>query len=177
LVAYLVWKDPAGGRETVPGLRAFLQQTLPEYMLPSFFETLEAFPQTPNGKIDRKALPAPRIAAAQASRPYSAPQGPVETKLAEIWGQILGREKIGRDDNIFEIGGDSLIIFRIAARASEARLAVTVRQFFQYRTIADLAAQVAKDAPPADQPSRPLVPVSREMYRRPAAAGTAAKGA
>ena len=146
-------------------LRDFLKKNLPDYMIPSFFEALAAMPLTPNGKIDRKALPAPKVEEAQASKPYVAPQGPIETKLAEIWEEILGRERVGMQDNIFEIGGDSLLIFRIAARATEASLPLTVRQFFQYRTIAELAAQVGSaEQPVAARPS--LVPVSRDAYRR-----------
>ncbi len=135
-------------------------------MVPSFFESMVAFPITPNGKIDRKALPAPKIEQARASRPYVAPRGPIEAKLAEIWAEILGRERVGIEDNIFEIGGDSLLIFRIAARANEAGLQLAVRQFFRFRTIAELAAQV-EGTPAAAAPARPsLVAVSRDAYRR-----------
>jgi amino acid adenylation domain-containing protein len=183
LVAYFVLRPefpaPPESPQLVAELRAFLQQKLPDYMIPSFFESLPAFPLTPNGKIDRKALPAPRIEAVRASRPHVAPQGPVETKLAEIWAEILGRERVGTDDNIFEIGGDSLLIFRIAARANEASLPLTVRQFFQYRTIAELAAHVESAEPAAATAPRPsLVAVSREAFRRPAPSGnqTAAAG-
>jgi amino acid adenylation domain-containing protein len=178
LVAYLVLHATSGEPATEPAaelaarLRDFLKRTLPDYMVPSFFEPLPAFPLTPNGKIDRKALPAPKIEDARASRPYVAAQGPVETKLAEIWAEILGRDQVGTEDNIFEIGGDSLLIFRIAARANEAGLPLVVRQFFQYRTIAELAAQVG--SAPASAPARPsLVAVSRTVYRRPVPAANA----
>ena len=170
LAAYLV-REPASAEpdeQLAAALRDFLKKTLPDYMVPSFFQTLAAFPLTPNGKIDRKALPAPRVEQARASQPYVAPQGPVETKLAEIWSEILGREQIGTRDNIFEIGGDSLLIFRIAARANEAGLPLAVRQFFQYRTIAELAAHGGGETATPARPS--LVAVSREAYRRPLAA-------
>ena len=175
LVAYLLSPD-GGSPEVRSEIRDFLQQRLPDYMVPSFFEFLTAFPLTPNGKIDRKALPVPKIESAQASLPYAPPQGPVEKKLADIWSQILGRGKVGRNDNIFEIGGDSLLIFRIAAYANEARLPLTVRQFFQYRTIAELAAQIGTDAPDISLDMRPLAPISREAYRRPVTSRTAFKG-
>jgi amino acid adenylation domain-containing protein len=176
LVAYLVLlpelaasaEAPASAK-LITNLREFLEQKLPDYMVPSFFEFLAAFPLTPNGKIDRKALPAPKVEAVRASRPYVAPQGPVETKLAEIWAQILGRDRVGTQDNIFEIGGDSLLIFRIAARANEASLPLTVRQFFQHGTIAELAAEIAR-ATSSGASSRPaLVPVDRTPYRSVAA--------
>jgi amino acid adenylation domain-containing protein len=164
LVAYFTG-DGEIAADFVSRLRAFLQVKLPDYMVPSFFEPLGAFPLTPNGKIDRKALPAPHVAQSLTTRSYAAPEGPVETKLAEIWSRILGRERIGRDDDIFEIGGDSLLIFRIAAHANEAALPVTVRQCFEFRTIAQLAAQVPGDA--AQGPAvRPLQAVSREAFRR-----------
>ncbi len=170
LAAYLVCEVPSAApdEQLAAALRDFLKRTLPDYMVPSFFQTLAAFPLTPNGKIDRKALPAPRAEQARASQPYLAPQGPVETKLAEIWAEILGREQVGTRDNIFEIGGDSLLIFRIAARANEAGLPLAVRQFFQYCTIAELAAQVGNETAAPARPS--LVAVSREAYRRPVAA-------
>jgi amino acid adenylation domain-containing protein len=177
LVAYFVL-DPAlaaspqalAPAQLAAELRDFLKKNLPDYMIPSFFEVLPALPLTPNGKIDRKALPVPKLEEARASRPYVAPQGPVETRLAEIWADILGRDRVGTQDNIFEIGGDSLLIFRIAARANEASLPLTVRQFFQYRTIAELAAQVGNAEQPAESAARPsLIAVSREAYRRTAA--------
>jgi hypothetical protein len=159
--------------------RDFLKQKLPDYMVPSFFESLATLPLTPNGKIDRKALPAPKADEAVASRPYVAPEGPIETKLAEIWAEILGREQIGTQDNIFEIGGDSLLIFRIAARANEASLPLTVRQFFQYRTIAELAAQVGGGTgQPVEVAPRPsLVAVPRAAYRRPSPPAPASQAA
>jgi amino acid adenylation domain-containing protein len=165
LVAYLVLHP--GAAATAHDWRPFLEQKLPVYMVPSVFVSLPALPLTPSGKIDRKALPPPLRETVAATDAYAAPRGPVETKLAEIWAEILGREKVGRDDDIFEIGGDSLLIFRIAARANEAALPLSVRQFFQQRTIANLAAQVAAAPAPSAVPS--LVAVPREAFRRPAA--------
>jgi hypothetical protein len=165
LVAYLVLKE---GQAT-PDLRTFLEPKLPDYMVPAFFETLAALPKTPNGKINRKALPAPRTQGVVLNRPYVAPRNPVEAKLAEIWQEVIGRDRVGIEDNIFEIGGDSLLIFRIAARANEAGLPITIRQFFQHRTIAEMVGQMdsAKAsalAPEAPAPS--MTAVSRDAYRR-----------
>jgi amino acid adenylation domain-containing protein len=180
LVAYFVLHaGSASSPQLAAELRDFLKQKLPDYMVPSFFESLATLPLTPNGKIDRKALPAPKADEAVASRPYVAPEGPIETKLAEIWAEILGREQIGTQDNIFEIGGDSLLIFRIAARANEASLPLTVRQFFQYRTIAELAAQVGGGTgQPVEVAPRPsLVAVPRAAYRRPSPPAPASQAA
>jgi amino acid adenylation domain-containing protein len=168
LVAYLILQ-PGLAAPLVPDLRAYLETKLPDYMIPAFFEELTAFPRTPNGKINRKALPAPKTQAALPNRPYVAPRNPIETKLAEIWSQVLGREKVGIEDNIFEIGGDSLLIFRIAARANEAGLPITIRQFFQHRTITDLVGQLdpalLKNAVPA-APAPTITAVSRAAFRQ-----------
>ena len=102
-------------------IRPFLEPKLPDYMIPAFFEVLDALPRTPNGKINRKALPAPKTQFTLPNRPYVAPRNPTEEKLAQIWAEVLGRDKVGIEDNIFEIGGDSLLIFRIAAPAPAGR--------------------------------------------------------
>ncbi|MCE0522900.1 MAG: amino acid adenylation domain-containing protein [Methylacidiphilales bacterium] len=169
LVAYLVLKAGAPASLMVPELRNFLEQKLPDYMIPAIFEELAALPRTPNGKINRKALPAPKTEAALPNRPYVAPRTPIETRLSEIWAEVLGRGRVGIEDNIFEIGGDSLLIFRIAARANEAGLPITIRQFFQHRTIADLIVQMeaAQTQPaPSGAPMPTLTAVSRDAYRR-----------
>ena len=157
----------------VTDLRAFLEKNLPDYMVPSFFEILPALPQTPNGKIDRKALPKPSGQTVTADKPYVAPRNPVETKLAEVWQQALGREKVGIHDNIFEIGGDSLLIFQITARANQSGLPVSLRQVFQLRTIAELAAALnatpSNEGTPVAATPAPLTRVSREAFRRPRA--------
>jgi amino acid adenylation domain-containing protein len=174
LAAYVVLREPSADapEQLAAHLRDFLKRTLPDYMVPSFFQPLPAFPITPNGKIDRKALPAPKVEQARASRPYVAPQGATEIRLAQIWAEILGRDQVGVEDNIFEIGGDSLLIFRIVARANECGLKLTVRQFFDHRTIAALAARVGvTESRPLPRPS--LIAVSREGFRRSAPAAKA----
>ena len=176
LVVYFTTESGAQASDFITSLRLMLQSKLPDYMVPSFFEPLASFPVTPNGKIDRKALPAPHVAQATAERPYIPPRGEVETKLAEIWQRILGCSRVGRDDDIFEIGGDSLLIFRIAAHANEASLPLTVRQFFEYRTIAELATHVST-APSGTSAPKPLQAVSREAFRRAAVPlGTSGRG-
>jgi amino acid adenylation domain-containing protein len=177
LVAYLVLHaaSPASNGTSpvaaplIPELRAFLEPKLPDYMIPVFFEELAALPRTPNGKINRKALPAPKTHVAIPNRPYVVPRNPVELKLTEIWAEVLGRERVGIEDNIFEIGGDSLLIFRIAARANEAGLPITIRQFFQHRTIAGMVAQMeSAGGQPVSSgaPAPSITAVSRDAYRR-----------
>jgi amino acid adenylation domain-containing protein len=175
LVAYLVLQAASAEAPAIPELRGFLEPKLPDYMIPAYFEELAALPRTPNGKINRKALPAPKTQAALPNRPYVAPRNPIEVKLTEIWAEVLGRERVGIEDNIFEIGGDSLLIFRIAARASEAGLPISIRQFFLHRTIAAVLANPGS----AKSQSMPQVSAitarSRDAYRRPQPA--AEKGA
>jgi FkbM family methyltransferase len=98
-------------------VRAFLSERLPEYMVPTAYAPLDEMPLTPNGKLDRKALPAPE-AGSVASRAYEAPQGEIESALARIWSDVLGVERIGRHDNFFEIGGHSLLAVRLLAKTN-----------------------------------------------------------
>jgi amino acid adenylation domain-containing protein len=168
LVAYVVLHAPSATAPLVPELRAFLEPKLPDYMIPAFFEELAALPRTPNNKINRKALPAPKTQAVLPNRPYVAPRTPTEVKLTEIWAEVLGRERVGIEDNIFEIGGDSLLIFRIAARASEAGLQISIRRFFLHRTIAELVSQLESNKTTSLSlgSSPPIRAVSRDAYRR-----------
>jgi amino acid adenylation domain-containing protein/non-ribosomal peptide synthase protein (TIGR01720 family) len=122
-------------------LREFLRQRLPEYMVPAAVVVLEALPVTPNGKIDRKALPAPEYGSSGAGR---APRTPRERLLAELFAEVLGAAAVGVDDDFFTVGGDSILSIRLVARARAAGVVFTVREVFEHRTVAALA-QVAGD--------------------------------
>ncbi len=150
--------------ELTPLLRRHLAARLPDYMIPSAFVTLDRFPLTPNGKVDRKALPAPTaVAAAEAPRLLVAPRNEAEAKLLEIWKQVLGRNNIGVEDDIFELGGDSILIFQITTRATRAGLAVTPAQVFKFRNVATIMAQ---SAGVTEKPAAPSIqPVNRDAYR------------
>ena len=111
LVAYVVGGAPADA------LRGHLRRTLPEYMVPAAFVALAELPLNANGKVDRKALPAPDPAPAEAE--YVAPRGPVEEALAGIWAEVLGRGRVGATDRFLEIGGHSLLATRVVARVRE----------------------------------------------------------
>ena len=116
----------ASASDIAPALRRHLSARLPDYMIPSVFITLEKFPLTPNGKVDRKALPAPsEVEAPAAPRQVVAPRNETEAKLLEIWKQVLGKDDLGVEDDIFELGGDSILIFQITTRATRAGLALT----------------------------------------------------
>lgn len=111
LVGYLV---PGRPEPEPSALRAALRRSLPEYMVPATFVALDAMPLTPNGKIDRKALPNPQeIAAKQAATEHVEPESDTERKIAEIWQKTLGKPRIGVDDNFFDIGGHSLLVVRM----------------------------------------------------------------
>jgi amino acid adenylation domain-containing protein len=139
LVAYLV---PAGGSAPESAeLRAWLGERLPEHMVPAAFVTLPALPLLPNGKTDRKALPAPGTPERAASHRMVPPRTPVEETLAGFWREALGAEQVGIDDNFFEIGGHSLLLARVHARVMAAfRREVSMLDLFRHTTIRALAA-------------------------------------
>ncbi|MCF5305942.1 syringopeptin non-ribosomal peptide synthetase SypC, partial [Pseudomonas syringae] len=125
----------------IDNLRSHLQEKLPEYMVPAIYVLLEAMPLTPNGKLDRKALPAPDVEALS-SRGYEAPQSETETQLAAIWQDLLGVARIGRHDNFFELGGHSLLAVSLIGRMRQLGLSADVRVLFSQPTLAALAAAV-----------------------------------
>ncbi|QOQ77658.1 amino acid adenylation domain-containing protein [Pseudomonas poae] len=137
LVAYVIAGRELGAAE----LRDHLLLSLADYMVPSAFVLLDTFPLTTNGKLDRKALPAPD-ADALARRGYAAPQGAVETAIAAIWQELLKLDKVGRDDNFFELGGHSLLAVKLIERMRQVDLSADVRVLFGQPTLAALAAAV-----------------------------------
>ena len=138
LVAYVV--APADSRPEPEKLRALVQSRLPEFMVPSAIVFLDALPLNANGKLDRKALPAPQ-GSADAGTPYVAPRTPLEAQIAEIWAAVLGRERVGVEDDFFALGGHSLLAMRVIGRLSEAfPVRLTIGALFQARTVAGLAA-------------------------------------
>ncbi|NET02964.1 MAG: amino acid adenylation domain-containing protein, partial [Sphaerospermopsis sp. SIO1G1] len=139
LVAYIVSENPLETSE----IRQYLKGKLPEYMIPSAFVYLEILPLTPNGKVDKRALPEPQINT-EISDNYVAPKTEIETKLVEIWQQILGIEKIGINDNFFTLGGDSILSIQIIAKAKQAGIEITIKQLFANQTIAEIAAVAGK---------------------------------
>ncbi|WP_199197336.1 non-ribosomal peptide synthetase [Chroococcidiopsis sp. CCALA 051] len=141
LVAYIVPKKQSV--PTTSELREFLQQQLPEYMVPSAFVKLKAMPLLPNGKVDLQALPAAEAIAPETDT-FAAPRTTVEKMLAEIWQQILGLEQVGIYNNFFELGGDSILNMQVVAKANQAGLQLTPKQLFENQTIAELAAAVGK---------------------------------
>ncbi|KAF9368571.1 hypothetical protein CPC16_005206, partial [Podila verticillata] len=119
-------------------LRAHVAAALPEYMVPAAFVRLDAWPLTPNGKLDRRALPAPD-ADAFAHQAYEAPQGEFETALAAIWSELLGVEQVSRHDSFFALGGHSLLAVRLIERLRRLGLGLPVRALFDTPTLSALA--------------------------------------
>ncbi|HLI04400.1 MAG TPA: amino acid adenylation domain-containing protein, partial [Terracidiphilus sp.] len=152
LVAYYTVETADAGAES---LRAHLAAKLPDYMVPAAYVRLEALPLTANGKLDRKALPAPE-GDAYSTRGYEAPQGEVESRLAEIWAEVLKLERVGRHDNFFSLGGHSLLAVTLIERMRRSGFPVDVRTLFATPVIAELAAAGAApriDVPPNRIPS------------------------
>jgi len=150
-------------------LHTLLTAKLPEYMHPAVITVLPALPRTANGKIDRKSLPEPAFAAKTKMRPFTPAVTPQQEKLAAIWADVLKLERVSITDSIFELGADSLLIFRISARAGREGLPIQPAQIFQHRTIANLSSALgeAKGLGPAKAPAAPAIaPVSRERFRR-----------
>ena len=140
LVAYVVAENASA--DLVDELRALLRAALPEYMVPAAFVLLDEFPLTPNGKLDRNALPAPD-AAAYVVRSYEAPVGEIETALAQIWCDVLKLERVGRHDHFFELGGHSLLAVQVVSRVRQRlNLELPLRELFAAPTVCGLAACV-----------------------------------
>jgi len=140
LVAYLVPKW--GQSPSINELRSFLKAKLPDYMVPSAFVLLETMPLTPNGKVDRRALPAPSSARPDLEETYVPPQTLVEEVLAAIWAEVLDVEKVGTLDNFFALGGDSIRSVRVVGLARERGLHFSLQQLFQHQTICELAREL-----------------------------------
>ena len=142
LVAYFI---PSGVPPTTTDLRTFLRALLPPNMLPSVFVPIDVFPLTPNGKIDRRALPAPEAARAATTVAPVPPRTPLETQLAEIFARVLKVPSVGVLDNFFELGGASLQSVEVMAYAQDAGLPITLDLLFEHQTVAGLAAAIHED--------------------------------
>ncbi|MFG2846318.1 amino acid adenylation domain-containing protein [Kitasatospora sp. NPDC048296] len=169
LVGYVVPVDAEGGGALPSALRTELQEQLPHYLVPSAVVVLDALPVTPNGKLDRRALPAPDFAAAASGRE---PRTERERVLAGLFAELLGLERVGVDDGFFELGGDSITSIQLVARARQAGLVFTARDVFTCQSVAELAlvaqgaeAAVTEDADAAlgELPATPIMHWLREL--------------
>ncbi len=140
IIAWVVME----GTESPAALRGFLQQRLPEYMVPATFVALATLPRTPSGKVDKRSLPDPNSQRPALSSDYAAASTESEKSLLAIWEDVLGMQGVGVRDNFFELGGNSLLALRVAAAAERALgQALPIVQFFEYPTVAGQAAYLA----------------------------------
>ncbi|MEP6769656.1 MAG: amino acid adenylation domain-containing protein, partial [Acidobacteriota bacterium] len=164
LVAYLVRRD--GKTDPVSGMRDFLRNRLPEHMVPSAFMVLGSLPLTPQGKVDRRALPEPDREK-PGGRASAAPSTPLERSLAGIWAAVLKLDAIGIHDNFFELGGHSLLATKVISRVRDALGAeVSLRTLFQSPTIAGFAAAMSGETRAAAE--GPITPIARNLENIPA---------
>ncbi len=173
LVAYLIPVDKETFDEQQ--LRGFLQQRLPDYMVPGWFVLLDQFPLTPNGKIDRKALPRPDYTAGDSQTDFVAPRTPEEEILAGIWQEILHLPQVGVHHNFFELGGHSLLATQLMSRIEEAfGVELPLKDLFEAPTIAQLTLKIeqarlkssgVKKPPLTRQPSGGPRPLSFAQQR------------
>ena len=172
LDAYLIPAPGTTAPASVPpagDLRAYLAATLPDYMIPAAFVTLDVLPLTPGGKLDRRALPAPDRDSATAG--HVPPRTPAEQAIAAIWADVLGLDQVGVHDNFFELGGDSILSIQIVSRARRAGHQFTARDLFLHQTIAELAPRAipAATGPAVHQPlpgPAPLTPIQHWFFAR-----------
>src|SRR5579864_4938259 len=146
LTAYVVCDakhQSEGASLNTAELRAQVQKTLPPYMVPAIWIFLPRLPVSTNGKVDRRALPAPDASLSRLHESYRAPEGALEAELARIRSETLGVQQIGRDDNFFSLGGDSILSIQIVARAAQAKIPITAKMLFQHQTVSALAHAIA----------------------------------
>ena len=164
LVGYLVLHQAHDDWREVLG--AHLAEHLPDYMVPAQWVLLEQMPLSPNGKLDRKALPKPEV-----THHYIAPQSALEQQIAAIWADVLGVEQVGVNDNFFERGGDSIISIQVVSRARAAGIHFTAKALFQHQTVRSLArvaqlhAVAVIDQGPV-QGQTPLLPFQQLFFER-----------
>jgi amino acid adenylation domain-containing protein len=161
LVAYFVSPGPQAPKPEE--LREFLQARLPAFSVPAAFVHLTAMPLSANGKVDRRALPAPEGLRDVAVGLYAAPGTAVEERLAAVWEEVLGVPRIGIHDNFFALGGNSLHGLRMVALAKEGGLEVDLQQLFLHRTIADLAREIDRRGPSGAPSVTPAAEAAEEM--------------
>jgi hypothetical protein len=126
-------------------LRHYLSEHLPEYMLPAFIISVQEIPVTPNGKVDRRALPVPSEETVESRAEHVAPRTPTERLMAQIWAEVLGVPRVGIHDNFFDLGGHSLLVMKAASRFSDIvhldalHLSIPLLLFFRHPTLEGLA--------------------------------------
>ena len=155
-------------RQLIPQLRQHLEQKLPAYMVPSAFMVLETLPLTANGKVDRRALPAPDTSRINLTGADVEPRSPMEVTLARLWSELLGVNRVSIHDNFFALGGHSLLATQLTSRIrDESRVELPLQSLFEAPTIAQLVPIINRLKDQAAKPSTPaIVPLARSAHRR-----------
>jgi amino acid adenylation domain-containing protein len=169
LAMYVLLEEGLDAASCKDRLRVYLQEQLPDHMQPAAILPVPEFPRTANGKVDYRALPAPVAERKTQKRELAEPRTEIESQLAAIWCKVLQLDSVSIHDSIFELGGDSLSIFRITTQANQAGIRMTAKHLFQYKTIAALCPKLEEDqASPAGQsPVRQTIrAVSRDQFRK-----------
>jgi len=164
LIGYVVMRPDAQAK--LDDMRGFLKQKLPLYMIPSVLLQLDELPLSPNGKVDRKALPAPDGSRPELEKAYMPPRTPIEQTLVEIWREILRLERVGIHDNFFELGGHSLLATKVISRVRDAlKIDLPLRILFEMPTIQGLAQNMhsGRDQHDVIQNAR-IVPAARKPH-------------
>ena len=162
LVAYIVAGDKE--RPSPDDLRDWIAHSLPDYMVPSIFSFLPSLPQTPNGKVDRKALAQLRTRDFIDARAFVAPRNALEERLSAICAEVLQLDELSTSDSLFDLGADSVHLFQIIARAARDGIVITPQQVLKLRTVSALAAAVKENSVSVNAPER-ITRVAREKYQ------------
>jgi amino acid adenylation domain-containing protein len=165
LLAYFT-ETGQGGEMLTTAVRSWLKARLPDYMIPAQFIVLDKLPVTTNGKINRKALPAPELNLLDV---YEAPRNPIEQQLADIWSVLFKRDPIGIRDNFFSLGGNSILSMQMVVNAQQAGLQFTPRDLFEQQTIAELASVLSetqvRELGPTPRTDNANIPLSFGQHR------------
>jgi amino acid adenylation domain-containing protein len=166
LIAYIAASLEA--MPTVEGVRGFLREELPDYMVPALFVMMKSLPLTANGKVDRRALPSPEQAGSEKEKVFVGPRTSVEEAIEKIWAEVLRLSKVSIHDNFFELGGHSLLVTQVISRLRKVfRVELPLRSLFESPTIAQLAERIeAAEREEADRTLAELENLSDEEAER-----------
>jgi aryl carrier-like protein len=172
LVAYYV--EPAGHAQAPAELTASITDDLPEYMIPTAWMKLERLPVSPNGKLDRSALPVPEVVVVNESE-FLTPATPTEISIAKIWAEVLHLPRVGANMDLLKLGADSIQLFQIVARSSREGFRLTAKELLQLRTVRAVAASIddaASRGTSEDPGGRKALPSLSQFQRGRRAAAT-----
>ncbi len=158
LVGYLVLEEPA----SIERVKSDLKKSLPEYMIPAIWVELDTIPLTPNGKLDKKALPQPKINETSEDN-YVAPNTPLEVELATIWQELLGISKVGIRDNFFKLGGHSILVIQLIAKLRAKGYSIAVNEIFDFPIIERICQRLQKTTNQFEAPSNQITNESKEI--------------